>query len=64
MTPTTLTNWGFKYIRGESGQHNRVFPRMLKELFPDSAEAEFTDPELETLFHVPSALNVKSNKKQ
>ncbi|RCH99002.1 hypothetical protein CU097_013452 [Rhizopus azygosporus] len=64
MTPITLTNWGFKYIRGEPEQNNRVFPRMLRELFPDSAGTGFTDHELKTLFNVPSALNVKSNKKQ
>lgn len=64
MTPITLTNWGFEYIRGEPDQNNRVFPRMLRELLPDSAGTGFTDPELKTLFNVPSAPNVKSIKKQ
>jgi hypothetical protein len=64
MTPITLTNWGFQYIRGEPDQNNRVFPRMLRELFPDSAGTGFTDHELKTLFNVPDTSNVKSNKKQ
>ncbi|KAI8078613.1 heme peroxidase [Thamnidium elegans] len=55
LTPSNLTNWGYQYTLGDPKMHNRVFPFLLTELFPD-ADTEsggFTADELKTLFNTP-----------
>lgn len=52
LVPSNLTNWGYEYTLGEKDESNRVFPRLLRELFPEASEG-FTPDELRTLFNVP-----------
>ncbi|KAI9364688.1 heme peroxidase [Pilaira anomala] len=52
LVPSNLTNWGYEYTLGEKDESNRVFPKLLRELFPE-ASGGFTPDELRTLFNVP-----------
>lgn len=55
LTPSNLTNWGYEYTLGDPKMHNRVFPSLLTELFPDvrTESGGFTADELKTLFNTP-----------
>ncbi|KAI8329899.1 heme peroxidase [Blakeslea trispora] len=53
MTPATLTNWGYEYIKGDPNGQDRVFPTLLSTLFPEAANP-FSQAELSNLFYVPA----------
>lgn len=66
LTPNNLTNWGYKYTLGDPKANNRVFPGMIRELFPEAQATSigFTQEELRTLFNVPKSLKMNENVKQ
>jgi hypothetical protein len=66
LTPNNLTNWGYKYTLGDPKANNRVFPGMIRDLFPEAQATSigFTQEELRTLFNVPNSLKKNENAKQ
>lgn len=58
LTPGNLTNWGYKYTLGDPESNNRVFPGLIRDLFPDAQATSFgfTQDELKTLFNTPKSL--------
>ncbi|KAG1146499.1 hypothetical protein G6F37_004668 [Rhizopus arrhizus] len=64
LTPNNLTNWGYKYTLGDPKANNRVFPGMIRDLFPEAQATSigFTQEELRTLFNVPNSLKNENAK--
>ncbi|EIE83533.1 hypothetical protein RO3G_08238 [Rhizopus delemar RA 99-880] len=56
LTPTNITNWGYKYTLGDPELSDRVFPSMLTNLFPDATPSSggFTPEELKNIFTIPT----------
>ncbi|KAI9260822.1 heme peroxidase [Sporodiniella umbellata] len=55
LTPNNLTNWGYRYTLGDPKSNNRVFPGLIRDLFPEAqgTSVEFTQEELKAMFNVP-----------
>lgn len=62
LTPSNLTNWGYKYTLGDPKSNNRVLPGMLINLFPqvDPASGGFSSEEVRKLFLTPEMAKKES----